>query len=166
MSASHSHSRTFQLYADDLLRHHSLLITELESGAALEAIENEMSQLWGELEPDERIEIRKMSSDLNWIRRGFLQAPKGRRSDDVRIEELEELDRLSAEAQDDKSEIRKLLATLRLCLPALDPGFAALGFGRCYIGLDLRSFGEPFLKAAMALSRRRVGSRAPAAAAV
>jgi len=163
---SASHSRTFHLYADDLLRHHSLLIAGIENGVDVEAIETEMSQLWGELEPGERIEIRGMSSDLNWIRRGFLPAPKGRRSDDVRFEELEELDRLSSEAKDDESAVRTLLHTLRLCLPALDPGFAALVFGRCYVGLDLRTFGEPFLKAAMALSRRRVGSHVPAAAAI
>jgi tetratricopeptide (TPR) repeat protein len=140
----------FRAYAMALLRHHDLLSEGKENDIQLEAVEDRMSALWDKLDARQRDELRGISSDLNWLRRGYLPAPKGRRSEDVTQAELDVF-----QAQSEAGIPRPLLHAVRACAPALENGLVALCRARCYVGLGLPEVSEPFLKAAVDLAAHR-----------
>src|SRR5262245_46827199 len=111
----------FRAYAMALLRHHDLLSEGKENDVQLEAVEDRMSTLWDKLDEGRRDELRGISSDLNWIRRGYLPAPKGRRKEDVTQAELDDF-----QAHNEAGQPLPLLHALRACAPALENGLVAL----------------------------------------
>jgi hypothetical protein len=136
-------------YALALLRYHYLLSEGKDSDSEVDLIEDRMSELWDELDETQRDEVRGISSDLNWIRRGYLPPPKGRRKEDITQAELDEF-----QANKDAGNLLPLLHAVRACAPALDNGLVALLRARCYVGLGLPDVSEPFLKAAADLAAK------------
>src|SRR5947209_6818664 len=110
--------KNFLAYADALLRHHYLLSDGNEDGPEAERVEEQLTALWEKLDDTQREQLRGVSSDLNWIRRGYTPPPKGRRREDVTPEELMEFYRLN-EAQD----FFGMLPALRVCAAAVPPAF-------------------------------------------
>lgn len=152
MAVPFANDRTFRAYVQALLRHHALLSEGKDNGAQVEVVEDRMSALWPQLDEGLQREIRGISSDLNWLRRGYTPPPKGRRKEDVTWAELEEFQRLNEAAHVDKSALLPLLHAVRACASALEDGLVALCRARCYVGLELPELSEPFLKATIDLT--------------
>jgi tetratricopeptide (TPR) repeat protein len=150
MAESFANDRNFRAYALALLRHHNLLSEGKGNDIQIEVVEDRMSAMWGELDEAHRNELRGISSDLNWIRRGFLPAPKGRSKEDVTRAELDEFQQLN-----EAGNLLLLLHSVRACAPALDNGLVAFCRARCYVGLGLPEVSEPFLKATVDLANDR-----------
>lgn len=140
----------FDAYAMALLRHHDLLSAPEEDSIRIEAIEDQMSALWGKLDENQKKEIRGISSDLNWLPRSCLPPPKGRGATDVKATEL--ADHL---ALNERGDFLPLLRATRICAPALPNGFVALARARCYFNLGWPELAEPFLKASVDLNPDR-----------
>src|SRR5207244_3800062 len=96
MAEPFAKDKHFQTYALAILGHHYLLVQGKEGTPELQEVEEFMSWLWKKLNEGQRRELRGISSDLNWIRHGYLPAPKGGRKEDVTKAEL---DRFYAEMQ-------------------------------------------------------------------
>ena len=110
----------FKAYARALMRHHYLLEVGKGDDAEAERTEELLSALWGNLNDTQRLQLRGLSSDLNWLRRKYAPPPKGRKRKDVTPEELREFYRLN-ETQD----LLRLLPALRVCASAVPPVFVA-----------------------------------------
>ncbi len=82
--------RNFRAYVRGLVRRHQLLAEGKEDSDYAELLEGRMSELWERLDDTQRQEMRGISSDLNWLRRGYLPAPKGRRKEDISKAETDE----------------------------------------------------------------------------
>lgn len=108
---------SFRRYVALLLRHHHLLSERPEDDSEIEAVEDEMTELWDELNPAQRQSLSGLGSDLNWIRRGCQPAPRGRRAEDVTPQDLQSL--VSAR---DEGDWHALLHELRTCAPSM-PAF-------------------------------------------
>jgi hypothetical protein len=106
----------YRRYADLLLEHHRLLSEGKDDEAEIEAIEEEMTRLWERLDVPQQRSLSGLGSDLNWVRRKFASAPRGRRPEDVTPEEFQEL----AHARE-VADWHGLLHYLRLCAPAMSP---------------------------------------------
>ncbi len=142
--------RNFRAYVRVLVRRHQLLAEGKEDSDYAELLEGRMSELWERLDDTQRQEMRGISSDLNWLRRGYLPAPKGRRKEDISKAETDEFLKL-LEAWD----ILPLLHSMRACAPALNQGVVAMARARCYLSLGLDEVSEPFLKATIDLAQNR-----------
>jgi hypothetical protein len=75
--------KTFRRYADLLLEHHRLLSGGKDDAADTEAVEEEMSRLWEQLDAAQRSSLSGLGSDLNWLRRHAAPAPKARTAADI-----------------------------------------------------------------------------------
>lgn len=73
----------YRRYAELLLSHHSLLAGRSNDGDELQAIEDEMTQLWDNLDADQKHSLSGLGSDLNWIRRKGQSAPRATPADRV-----------------------------------------------------------------------------------
>ena len=147
-----TNDRNFRAYLQARLRHHALLSGGKDNDVQVEVIEDRMSALWPKLDEAQQREIRGISSDLNWLHRGYTPPPKGRRKEDVTRRDVEECQRLNEAAHEDKDAHLPLLHALRACAPALDNGLVALCRARSYVGMELPELSEPFLKAAIDLA--------------
>jgi len=124
---------SYRRYAELLLEHHQHLTAGRADGC-LEAVEEEMTQLWGGLDGIQQRSLSGLSSDLNWLRRGGQVAPRAKSAVAVTPDDLSELQ--DARARNDWN---KVLHCLRHCsakLPAFDVAFLratawqALGFSQ------------------------------------
>lgn len=100
-------------YAELQLRRH-VLILEGEEAQPLDQLEDQMSELWENLDDISRQRLNGMASDLNWIRRKGQPAPKARPAEMVATEERKEL--LATRMQEDWP---KFLHFLRICAPSI-----------------------------------------------
>jgi tetratricopeptide (TPR) repeat protein len=139
----------FDAYTGELLRHHYLLSEGKEAIAEAEQAEERLSTLWVKLDDTQRQQLRGVSSDLNWIRRGFVPPPKGRKREDVTPEELREFYRLN-----ENQDYFEMLPALRVCAAAVPPVFVAFVRATCYSHLDLRAVSEPFLRAVIEMGAK------------
>ena len=142
-TATFANDRNLRAYALALLRHHSLQVAGKEEGVEFEAIEDKLSELWEALSETQRHHARGISSDLNWIRRGYSPPPKGRKPEEVSQGELDEFHRLH-EAKD----YAPLLHSLRICAAALSAVFVASCRAACYNNLGLPEVALAFHEAA------------------
>jgi tetratricopeptide (TPR) repeat protein len=136
----------FEAYAGSLLRHHHLLEVGKEDDPEAEKTEELLSALWDKLNETQRLQLRGLSSDLNWLRRKYAPPPKGRKREDVTPEELREFYRLNT-AQD----FLGLLPALRVCAAAVPPVFVAFVRATCYSRLGLQTAANLFLRATIEL---------------
>lgn len=148
MPTSIAIDETYRAYALLLLRRHHLLLRGQEESDEAEQIESRLSDLWEKLDEPQRRSLRGISSDLNWVRRRGLPAPKGRRPEDVSEKDLIERTRLD-EAQDWHS----LLDKLRDCSPLEPPADLAYWRAKCYDMLRLPQVAAPFVDLAVELAR-------------
>jgi len=146
MPKTHSTTGPFEAYASVLLRHHLLLSKGKDEGPEIEQVADQFADLWPQLDDDQKRRARGLSSDLNWVRRGGVQAPKAKTREQVTPEELREFYQLN-EAQD----FERLLPALRVCAAVIPPTFVAFVRGNCYSHLGLDSIGNLFLRTAIML---------------
>jgi hypothetical protein len=108
----------YKEYADLLLEHHRRLAEGEETADEMIRVEDEMTELWEQLDPIQRKSLSGLGSDLNWVRRGGTPAPLAPRPEDVSPEALKSLDETR-----NASNWHTLLHQLRLCgsaIPASD----------------------------------------------
>jgi len=79
-----------EAYAETLLRHHLLVSDGKEENPKLEEVEDQLGRQWENLDKAQQEQMRGLSSDLNWIRRGYAQAPKAKAREQVAPDELRE----------------------------------------------------------------------------
>lgn len=149
MAKQPANSVPFEAYVDALLRHHHLLADGKEEGPEVERVEDQLARLWDQLTEAQQQQARGVSSDLNWILREHVQAPKAKRREEVTPEELREFYRVN-EAQD----YPNLLVALRVCAAAVPPAFVAFVRATCYGNLGLRAVSNLFLREAIELGGR------------
>jgi tetratricopeptide (TPR) repeat protein len=144
--AKNTADKTLRSYTLVLLTHHRFLASGREGDAVADAMEARLSELWERLDESQRQQARGMSSDLNWIRRGYALPPMGKKREEVTPEELNEFYRLH-EAKD----YLLLLKALRVCAAQVPPVVVALVRANSYLNLGFREMSEPFLKATIDL---------------
>lgn len=66
----------YHQYADLLMGHFRLLAAGMDEADKTTAIEDAMSELWERLGADQRHCLSGLGSDLNWVRRRALPAPR------------------------------------------------------------------------------------------
>ncbi|MGL4551982.1 MAG: tetratricopeptide repeat protein [Gemmataceae bacterium] len=132
----------FTAYAKALVRHHALIEEGKGDGPEAEKAEETLSALWDRLTDSQRVQLRGLSSDLNWLRRKYAPPPRGRKREDVTPEELREFYRLN-EAQD----YLRMLPALRVCASAVPPVYVAFVRATCYSRLGLPPAAILFLRA-------------------
>jgi hypothetical protein len=138
----------YKQYAELLLRHHYLLSEDKDEAPETEAIEEEMTTLWDQLNPVQRKSLSGLGSDLSWIRRKYQPAPKGRRPEDVTEQDFESL--LQARATGDWHEV---LHYLRLCAPKTPPSQTAYARAMAWSELGLPKLARVFYDVATSLER-------------
>ncbi len=107
-------NEVYREYADLLLRHHRRLAEGEPTADETIEVEDEMTELWEQLDPIQRKSLSGLGSDLNWVRRGGLAAPLAPKPEDVTTEAWKALDEAS-----NASNWHTLLHQLRLCGPAI-----------------------------------------------
>lgn len=101
-------------YASRLLQHHRLLAEGRESSDEAILVEDEMTELWEQLDPVQRKSLSGLGSDLNWVRRGGQPAPYAPKPDDVSPE-----DRKALEEAGRVGDWHRLLHQLRACATSI-----------------------------------------------
>ena len=101
-------------YADRLLQHHRLLGEGKEAADETLAVEDEMTELWDRLDPIQRKSLSGLGSDLNWVRRGGVSAPRGAKPEDV-----SSADRQALQEARNASDWHGVLHQLRVCAPLI-----------------------------------------------
>jgi len=139
-----------EAYAETLLRHHLLVSDGKEENPKLEEVEDQLGRQWENLDKAQQEQMRGLSSDLNWIRRGYAQAPKAKAREQVAPDELREFYQLN-EVQD----FARMLPALRVCAAAVPPVFVAYVRGICYGRLGLQTISNLFLRAAIELGSKQ-----------
>lgn len=140
----------FRAYALALVRYHDLLSEGQDDDLRIETVEESMTALWGALNDEQRCELRGISSDLNWIRRGCLAAPKARLKEEISQAELEAFGTHLETASP-----LTLLQAVRTCSAALEPELIADCRVRCYAALGLPEVAQRFLQALAGLNSKR-----------
>jgi hypothetical protein len=105
---------TYLRYADLLFQHQQLLATGREEADETTAVEDELMTVWEELDAVQRQSLSGLGSDLNWVRRGGVAAPRAGSRGDVSPEELQRLRMIEG-----SGDWHRLLHQLRVCAPAL-----------------------------------------------
>lgn len=149
MTKQPARSDGFEAYADALLRHHLMLSEGKEDGPEMEQVEDQLAHHWEELDEAQQQQMRGVSSDLNWIRRGCAQAQRAKTREQVTPEELREFYQFN-EAQ----AFAQTLTALRVCAAAVPPVFVAFVRGRCYSHLGLRPIANLFFRTAIELGNK------------
>lgn len=109
----------YRHYVELLLSHHSHVAAganDSDETEAIEAIEDAMTQLWDELDIDQRRSLSGLSSDLNWVRRRGHLAPRATPSDRVTDADVERAIEASG-----RGEWHDVLRHLRVCSAKLSP---------------------------------------------
>src|SRR5262245_56526725 len=107
---------TYREYAGLLLRRHHLLLEGKDDDPQTEEVEDRLSVLWEQMDEEQRRSLNGVSSDLNWVRRGGLPAPKARTPEAVGPEEQDILAAAKA-----GSDWHAVLHHLRVCTPVIAP---------------------------------------------
>lgn len=108
----------YRRYVDLLLCHHQLLCNGRHESDEADAVENEMTPLWDELDSAQQQSLSGLGSDLTWIRRRGQPAPRAKPADQVTDAEIEHVVRAN-----DIGDWNGMLHNLRICgarLPAAE----------------------------------------------
>jgi len=140
----------FRKYIRLLLRHHYLLCSDRSEDFEMDGVEGLLSDSWERLSDAQQQEARGISSDLNWLRRGFTPPPKGKKSEEVTAS-----DRQRFQTVVEAGEHVEVLRATRDCVSVLPAGLIAIARSRSYLSLDLPELAEPFLLATVDLSADR-----------
>lgn len=142
----------YRRYAELLLGHHKLLCEGREAAEEAEAIEEEMTRLWSELDELQKGSLSGLSSDLNWLQRRCQVAPRGRPAEDVVAEDVEK-----AFQARERGDWHALLHYLRLCSPKLPPFQLACLRATAWQALAFPQISRVFYEQAVELEPRNAG---------
>jgi hypothetical protein len=101
-------------YAKRLLRHHELLTEGKESANETSQVEDEMTELWDQLDAIQRKSLSGLGSDFHWVRRDGRPAHWAPGARELSPEDRTALDEARARA-----DWHRLLHQLRVCAPSL-----------------------------------------------
>jgi len=110
-----------------------------------DALREELDAAWEALSEEEEVQVRGLSSDLNWVRRG--PAPRGPKVEDVRQEELVCFRTVAREGELGSEELR----LMRRCLPRLPASMVAYRRGRIWAAQGYPALAHVFFEHATAL---------------
>lgn len=128
----------YRRYAE-LLRRHNQLLSEGTAEGELDSVEDEMTQIWNDLDLVQRKSLSGLSSDLTWLRRGGRSAPKAKPATEVTADDLRELSQAR-----DSHDWHKLLHYLRLCSAQLSPFEVAFLRATAWQALDFPQLARTF----------------------
>jgi hypothetical protein len=133
----------FHEYAGLRLSRHYLLMEEKDDSDEAAEVEARMEKLWPSFDDKQRQSLSGMGSDLNWILRKYLPAPKGRQTaNEVPATDLEEL-----YAARQAIEWHRILHYLRLCTPCFRPASLATERRTAYDAIGLPQYANVFAQA-------------------
>jgi tetratricopeptide (TPR) repeat protein len=130
---------SYRRYADLLLRHSHLLAERADDDAETEAVEEEMTRLWDHLDAVQRRSLSGLGSDLNWARKGGQLAPRGRRPEEVTLQDGQAV----AEAWD-RGDWHGFLHYVRVSSPAVPPFLLARQRGLAWRAIGFLQLASPF----------------------
>ena len=107
-------------YTSRLLQHHRLLAKGAETADETAAVEDEMTELWEQLDSVQRKSLSGLGSDLNWVRRGGSPAPL-----DLKPRDFSSDDQRTLVEAKNASDWHTLLHQLRVCAPCVPPSLLA-----------------------------------------